>query len=424
MSPFDALRVASRAILANGLRSILTTLGMVIGVGSVIVLIAVGQGAQKGVQDQIRGLGQDLLFIKPAQTSGQAPGQGGAAGPAGGGQTLTNADAEAIAAASLPGVAAVAPQTTQDNIQLISGSTNQGVTIVATTPAYPAVRSMAVADGRFINDDEVTRKSLSMVLGAELAKTLFPEGGAVGQSLRMTFFGRVNLTFTVVGVMAPKGGSGGGTADDYAYIPLPTLQARLGGPRNTTGDVFVNQINVQMAPGADQAGVKAAITDTLMQRRTTVTSPNFSLQSQDDLLGAAGDVSRTLSILLGSIAGISLVVGGIGVMNIMLVSVTERTREIGIRRAVGARAKDIILQFVTEALALCVGGGLLGIAIGVGIAIGLNGREVGSQTMTTVIQPWSIAVAFAVAAGIGALSGSYPAYRASRLDPITALRNE
>ena len=169
--------------------------------------------------------------------------------------------------------------------------------------------------------------------------------------------------------------------------------------------------------------MKAELTNLLLTRHNVIT-PDFTIQSQDDLLGAAGSVSRTLSILLGSIAGISLVVGAIGVMNIMLVSVTERTREIGIRRAVGARSRDIVLQFVTEALTLCVGGGLLGITIGVGLAVGINGRDIAGDTMNTVIQPWSIIVAFAVAAGIGFLSGSYPAYRASRLDPIVALRNE
>jgi putative ABC transport system permease protein len=423
MSPFDALRVAARAIAANGLRSVLTTLGMVIGVGSVIVLIAVGQGAQKGVQDQIRGLGQNLIFIQPAAASAAATG-GGARGAAGSGTTLTAADAEAIAAANLPGVAGVAPQISAP-VQVISASANQGVTLIGTTPEYPAVRSSPVGSGAFLNDTDIQNKTLNMVLGAGISKTLFPDGDAIGQNVRITLGGdRINLNFTVVGVMAAKGGSGGGTQDDYVFVPDSTLQARLGQfVRNATGQVNVNQINVQAKDGANQTAVIAALTDFLFQRHTSAT-PDFTIQSQNDLVGAAGQVSRTLSILLGSIAGISLVVGGIGVMNIMLVSVTERTREIGIRRAVGARGRDITLQFVTEALALCVGGGLLGIAIGVGVAVGINGRDIADTTMTTVVQPWSVAVAFAVAAGIGAVSGSYPAYRASRLDPITALRNE
>jgi putative ABC transport system permease protein len=419
MSPIDALRVALRAIAANGLRSILTTLGMVIGVGSVIVLIAVGQGAQKGVQDQIRGLGQDLIFIKPAAQAGAQ--NGGARGAAGSAQTLTSGDSTALATAGIPGILGVAPQVTI-NLQAIAGGHNQQVTVVGTTPEYPQVRSTALAEGEFINASDVDKKALTIVLGSAIAKTLFPDSSPLGETVKLSL-GPFNLNFKVVGVMEAKGGSGGGTQDDYVFIPVTTLQGRLQRNRSTSGDVFVNQINVQTAPGADQKAVEANVTNLLAQRHAVAT-PDFTVQSQDDLVGAAGEVSRTLSILLGSIAGISLVVGGIGVMNIMLVSVTERTREIGIRRAVGARGKDIVLQFVTEALALCIGGGLLGIAIGMSVAIGINGRDIAGQVMTTVIQPWSIVVAFAVSAGIGALSGSYPAYRASKLDPITALRNE
>ncbi len=421
MSPLDALRVALRAIAANGLRSILTTLGMVIGVGSVIVLIAVGQGAQKGVQDQIRALGQDLIFITPAAQSGAQ--NGGARGGAGSAQTLTLADSNAILSSGIPGIQGVAPQLTVP-MQLIAGGNNQQVVIVGTTPSYPAVRGGTVAQGSFITQNDVDRKSLSIVLGSAVAAALFPNSNPVGQTVRGTIGDRISFTFNVEGVMAPKGGSAGGQQDNYAFVPVPTLQARLGRfVKNATGGVIVNQINVQTTPNANQTVVEANITN-LLSERHAVSTPDFTVQSQNDLVGAASQVSTTLSILLGSIAGISLVVGGIGVMNIMLVSVTERTREIGIRRAVGARGKDIVLQFATEALALCIGGGILGIAVGMGVALGINGRDIAGQTMTTVIQPWSVAVAFAVSAGIGAASGSYPAFRASRLDPITALRNE
>jgi len=421
MSPLDALRVALRAIAANGLRSILTTLGMVIGVGSVIVLIAVGQGAQKGVQDQIRGLGTDLIFIKPAAQGGAQT--GGARGAPGSAQSLTLDDSDALTAAGIPGIKGVAPQVSVP-LQLIVGGNNQQVTVIGTTPDYPAVRGVDVAEGVFVSATDVDRKALVVTLGANIAKTLFPDGGAVGQTVRAAIGDRLSFSFRVTGVMEPKGGSSGGQQDDYVYIPVSTLQGRFGGGnRNATGAINVNQINVQTLPNADQAVVEVQITNFLADRHKVAT-PDFTVQSQNDLVGAAGQVSQTLSILLGSIAGISLVVGGIGVMNIMLVSVTERTREIGIRRAVGARAKDIILQFVTDALTLCVGGGLLGIAIGMSVAIAINGRDIGGSAMSTVIQPWSVAVAFAVSAGIGAVSGSYPAYRASRLDPITALRNE
>lgn len=420
MNIVDALRIAVRAIAANRLRSVLTTLGMIIGVGSVIVLIAVGQGTQKGVQDQIRGLGTNLLFVRPGAAQDA---QSGARGAAGSAPTLTQTDAEAIASAGIAEVRGVAPQVTF-GAQGIANGNNIGVTIVGTTASYPEVRSAALAEGAFITDQDVERRALTVVLGSEVARALFPDGGAIEQTVRLAIGGgRIGFNFRVVGVMAPRSGSGGGEQDNYVFVPLPTMQGRIGFQRNATGAVLVNQINVQTTEGADQERVALAISELLLVRHAAI-APDFTVQSQDDLIGAAGEVSRTLSILLGSIAGISLIVGGIGVMNIMLVSVTERIREIGIRRAVGARRRDIVVQFVTEALALTVGGGLLGIAAGVGIAVGINGHDISGQLMTTVVQPWSVAAAFAVSAVIGMLSGSYPAYRASRLDPITALRNE
>jgi putative ABC transport system permease protein len=363
----DAAAIAFRALNSNRLRSALTTLGMIIGVSSVIVLIAVGQGSQKGVEDRIRGLGANLLFVRPGAAT-----EGGARGQQGGGATLTLADADALAEAAIPGVEGVAPQVTIPG-QAIAGPSNQGVTVVGTTPS-------------------------------------------------VTFAGgRIGLNFRVVGVMAARGGTG--EADNYVFVPLPTIQSRLNFVRNPTGQVFVQQINVQTGQRVDQQIVSAAVSDLLLQRHGVAT-PDFTVQSQEDLLGAAGEVSRTLSILLGSVAGISLLVGGIGVMNIMLVNVAERTREIGIRAAIGARRGDIMSQFVAEALALSIVGGLLGVLLGVGASYGLNGREVSGTAMVTVIEAWSIGVAFAVSAAIGILSGIYPAYRASRLDPIAALRNE
>ena len=212
--------------------------------------------------------------------------------------------------------------------------------------------------------------------------------------------------------------------NDQVYIPVTALQSRLRRfLRNADGEISINQIVIQTSPDADKAIVKHLISEVLIYKHQ-VAEPDFTIQSQDDLINAATEVSNTLSLLLGSVAGISLLVGGIGVMNIMLVSVTERTREIGIRRAVGAQSKDIVRQFVTEALMLSVFGGLAGVAIGVGISILLDGREIAGQTMTTVIQEWSIFLAFAVSAGEGLISGIYPAYKATFVDPINALRNE
>ena len=414
MSVTDAFRIAVRAIMANRLRSILTTLGLVIGVTSVIVLIAVGQGAQVGVASKIRGLGTDLIFVQPGQSNDRTTGARAQAA------SLTKSDSDAIVAAAIPGVVGVAPQISF-NGQLIAGSNNNRGPIIGTTPDYAAVRTASVAQGEFVSQSDVERKALSIVLGSALAASLFPNGEPIGQQVRLAFGGPLGFNFRVIGVMAPRGGST--DLDIQAFIPVTTMQSRLPFTRNATGEISVTQISIQTAPKVDQDIVKSEITNILVARHAVAT-PDFIIQSQNDLLGAASEVSATLSILLGSVAGISLLVGGIGVMNIMLVSVTERTREIGIRRAVGAQSRDIVLQFVTEALSLSIGGGLLGMALGVGIALGLDGRQVAGQAMTTLIQPWSIAVAFAVAAGVGLASGSYPAFRATAIDPIAALRNE
>jgi putative ABC transport system permease protein len=414
MTISDAFRIAVRAILANRLRSILTTLGLVIGVTSVIVLIAVGQGAQVGVASKIRGLGTDLMFVQPGQSNDRTTGARQQAA------SLTKSDSDAIVAAAIPGIVGVAPQISF-NAQLIAGSNNNRGPIIGTTPDYVSVRSAAVAEGDFITQSDVERRALNMVLGSTLAETLFPQGNALGQQVRLAIGGQLGFNFRIVGVMAPRGGAT--DQDSQAFVPVTTMQSRLPFTRNATGEIAVTQISIQTAPKIDQEAVKVELTNLLVERHAVAT-PDFTIQSQNDLLGAASEVSATLSILLGSVAGISLLVGGIGVMNIMLVSVTERTREIGIRRAVGAQSRDIVLQFVTEALTLSIGGGLIGMGLGVGIAMGLDGRQVAGQAMTTLIQPWSIAVAFAVAAGVGLASGSYPAFRATAIDPIVALRNE
>ena len=416
MSMLDAFRVALRAILGSRLRSALTALGLIIGVSSVIVLIAVGQGTQKGVTDQIRGLGTDLIFVEPGVQAGT---QGVPTGGARSASTLVRSDADAIVDAAIPGVLGVAPQLAA-TAQAIAGAENLGVDIVGTTSAYAEVRGSELASGDFIQlgqDEE-----LVVVLGANVATSLFAGAEPVGQNLRLSFGGgRVTFEFRVIGVMAEIGGSGEG--DDEVYIPIASVLSRVRFLRAATGSIPLSQIDIKIASDTGEEQVKAQISE-LLSFLHEVGEPDFVVQSQDDLINAATEVSNTLSLLLGSIAGISLLVGGIGVMNIMLVSVTERTREIGIRRAVGAQASDIVQQFVTEALTLSLVGGMIGIAIGVGGSILLDGRDVGGQQMTTVVQSWSIAAAFTVAAIVGLVSGSYPAYRATAVDPITALRNE
>ena len=417
MSVLDALRIAVRAIVANRLRSLLTLLGLVIGVSSVIALIAVGQGTQKGVSDQIRGLGTDLIFIEPSAAATTQQGGGAALITT----TLTQADAKAIAANGNPAISAVTAHITGDT-QAVAGSLNVGAESVFTSSNYAEVRDLAVAAGSFIAPSHDEAGSLVAVLGSRVAETLYPGIDPIGQEVRLSFLaGRVVFGFTVIGVLEEVGGSA--DADDQVFVPLTGLANRFRFLYTPSGDLRVTQINVQMTQGADSDEVKQQVTDLLLFRHNR-TDPDFTVESQDDLLDAASEVANTLSILLGSIAGISLLVGGIGVMNIMLVSVTERTREIGIRRAVGATATDIVNQFVTEALALSVFGGVIGIVLGVAASLLVDGRTVGDQEMTTVIQAWSIAAAFGVSAGIGLLSGLYPAWRATVIDPIAALRNE
>ncbi|MXV80185.1 MAG: FtsX-like permease family protein [Chloroflexi bacterium] len=416
MSFLDALRIAVRAIVANRLRSLLTLLGLVIGVSSVIALIAVGQGTQKGVSDQIRGLGTDLIFIEPSAAATTQQGAGALTTT-----TLTQADALAIAANGNPAIQAVSAHITGET-QAIAGANNVGAESVFTSSNYAEVRDLEIAAGSFIAPPHDNAGSLVAVLGSRVAETLYPGIDPIGQEIRLSFLaGRVVFAFTVIGVLQEVGGTA--DANDQVFVPITGLANRFRFLYTPTGDLRVTQIDVQTTPGADTAEVKQQVSDLLLFRHNR-TDPDFTIESQDDLLDAASEVANTLSILLGVIGGISLLVGGIGVMNIMLVSVTERTREIGIRRAVGATAGDIVNQFVTEALALSVLGGIIGIVIGVVASLLVDGQTVGEQEMTTVIQAWSIAAAFGVSAGVGLISGIYPAWRATVVDPIAALRNE
>lgn len=418
MSLLDTFNIALRAIFANRLRSALTSLGLIIGVCSVIVLIAIGQGTQKGVTDRIQGLGTGLIFIESSAAATTSQG-GGFAGLAS--STLVQGDATAIATNGIPGVTAVAARMSID-AQTIAGGNNVGAEIVMTSSEYAEVRDLALRSGSFITPFHDGERSLVAALGARVADTLYPGFDPVGQEVRLSLAGgRITLGFVVIGVLEKQGGAS--EADDQVFVPLSATAGRLRFLYTPRGDLRVSQIDVQFEGGADSERVKEDISELLLFRHET-TEPDFVIQSQDDLIDAATEVSNTLSILLGSIAGISLLVGGIGVMNIMLVSVTERTREIGIRRAVGATTRDIVVQFVAEALMLSVFGGIVGIAIGVGASLAINGRELGGQEMVTLIQPWSIAAAFVVAAGVGFISGSYPAYRATVIDPVVALRNE
>ena len=422
---WDTLKMSLREFGTNKLRTALTMLGIVIGVCAVIALMAAGQGAQAGVTSQVNGLGSNLLFVTSTSTSNAST--GGVRNLRN--LTLTTDDTAALndpsqvpevqAAVSQFGGSTGDPSATPMSVQFIANGNNTTAILAASEPAYQQIRNVTLAAGDFFTQDDMTRKTLSVVLGAQTAQDLFDgPDQAVGQTVRVSFGFSLNLT--VVGVAARRGGSS--TDDTTAIIPLTTFQARVPFARSVTGKSNVQSIIVKVKNGQDLTKAKADITAVLDANHGT---QDFTIQSQDDLLTTSKKVTRTLTILLGAIAGISLVVGGIGIMNIMLVSVTERTREIGIRKAIGASRDNILLQFVCEAVIVTLAGGIFGMVVGVGAAQLANGHSFGTgTTVNTVVSPTSVIVAFAVSAIIGLFFGIYPAWRASQLDPIEALRSE
>jgi putative ABC transport system permease protein len=410
MNVVESMRIALRSLSANKLRSGLTMLGIIIGVMAVVAMLSIGQGAQAAITSQIDSIGTNLLFIRPGATQ-----QGGVRSAEGSAATLTMEDAQALA--SVQNVVAVAPEV-DSFAQVAYLGNNANARVIGVTPDYPDTLNASVADGDFVSSSNVTANSAVVDLGAQVAQTLFNGNEPVGQSIRIN-----GQTFRVIGVMQSKGGTGANNTDNQIYVPITTAMSRLSRGGQFRGSNTVSVINVKITDPSAQDQVVQDISQILDQRHH-VAQDDFTVQSQQDILNTANQVTGTLTIFLGGIAAISLIVGGIGIMNIMLVSVTERTREIGIRKAIGARKRDILAQFLTEATFLSLSGGLIGIAFGALVAQLISGVQLGTSTLNTVVAPSSVILAVVFSAGVGLFFGSYPANRAASLHPIEALRYE
>ncbi len=410
MNVFESVHIALRSLSANKLRSALTMLGIIIGVMAVIAMLSIGRGAQAAITNQINSIGTNLLFVRPGATQ-----QGGVRAAEGSAATLTIEDAQALD--GLPDVVGVAPEVDSFG-QVAFLSNNENARILGVTPEYVDTLNANVADGDFVTSANVTARSAVAVLGAQIAQDLFNSGEPVGQSVRIN-----GQTFRVVGVMQAKGGTGFLNADTQVFVPLTTALSRLSRGGQFRGATSVSDINVKITDPSVQNDVLQNISAVLDQRHH-VAQDDFTIQSQQDILNTANQVTGILTIFLGGVAAVSLVVGGIGIMNIMLVSVTERTREIGIRKAIGARKRDILTQFLTEATILSVTGGVIGIIMGALIARLISGLQLGASTLNTVVDPDSVLLAVIFSVAVGLFFGSYPANRAASLHPIDALRYE
>ncbi|TAN54380.1 MAG: FtsX-like permease family protein [Betaproteobacteria bacterium] len=410
MNLFALLRVALRALAINKLRSLLTMLGIIIGVGAVIVMIAVGSGAQARVEEQIRSLGSNLLLILSGATT-----SGGVRMGFGSNLTLTEDDAAAIPR-EIPEVTA-APAL-RGTAQIVWGNQNWSTVIFGVTPEYLEVRQWEIAAGRGFDATDIAGAAKVCLIGQTVARQLFGGVDPVGQSIRVR-----RVPFTVVGVLEGKGQSMmGSDQDDLVIMPISTARKRVLGAANLAKQRSVGTIWVKVPEGNDMKAAEEQVRALLRQRHRLQPGQDddFSLRNLEEVAAAQEASSRVLALLLAAVASVSLVVGGIGIMNIMLVSVTERTREIGLRRAVGARTRDILGQFLVEAVTLSLIGGLAGIALGVGAAFGIA-RIAGWRI---VLSPEAVVLAVAFAFAIGVFFGFYPARKAARLNPVEALRYE
>ncbi len=406
----EPLTTAWSGVVTHKLRSSLTILGVVIGVAAVIALMSIGRGTEQSVVASIESLGADLLFIRPG-----APTDGGVRGAFGSANTLTLEDAAAIEE-DVAGIAAVAP-TYATSLQIVVAGENMRAQVTGITPEYQAVLGLSLSAGYFISDYEYQRSARVAVIGSQVKETLFGDSDPIGQPLRSG-----NFIVHVIGVLESRGQSFLGNADDTILIPLTTLQAMTGQPRTSRGERVVQTIAVSVEERSLSSQAADDITALLRFRHQLDpgVEDDFSVTSMEEIISRVTDVIGSMTLLLGAIAAISLLVGGIGVMNIMLVSVVERTREIGIRKALGARERDIWGQFLAEAAMLTLTGGIIGIAIGWAVSLLVARSGVVPALVTADI----VVLAVSVSVGIGLFFGFYPAWHASRLNPIDALRAE